>query len=341
MSVARVRRALDRLRRRVTARAVILMYHRVAPVDADPWHLCVSPDRFDEQLAVLAKTLRPLSMSQLVHALDERRLPRRAVVVTLDDGYADNLHAAKPLLERHGVPATVFVTSGYVGATREFWWDELEALVLQPDVLPPTLRLELDGRAHQLDLGAAARYDEAQRRRDHSRRTWEAPPSSRLGFYRTLWELLRPLPHADRQRALDALRRWAGHDSRARSNRRPLDRDEVAALARDGLVEIGAHSVSHPFLSSLDPAAQREEIRRCKADLEGMVSRRVTSFAYPYGDFAPVTATLVREAGFASACSTVAASIGAGSDAFALPRFGVGDWPGDELARRLSAWLVA
>src|SRR4029453_8146560 len=99
--VARVRRVLGRLRRRVTARGVILMYHRIAAADRDPWNLCVSPERFDEHLAVLARALRPLSMAQLVQALQERRLPRRAVVVTLDDGYADNLHAAKPLLERH------------------------------------------------------------------------------------------------------------------------------------------------------------------------------------------------------------------------------------------------
>jgi peptidoglycan/xylan/chitin deacetylase (PgdA/CDA1 family) len=340
MRGTRLRRAVGRLRRRMTARAVILMYHRIGPADGDPWHLCVSPERFDEHLSVVARVMRPLSMAQLVKALRERQLPRRAAVVTLDDGYADNLHAAKPLLERHGVPATVFVTSGYVGSPREFWWDELEDLVLRPDLLPPTLRLELAGRVHQLELGEAARYDEAQRRGDRARRTWEAPASTRLGFYRAVWELLRPVSPVERQRALDALRAWVGHDGHARGTHRPLDRGEVATLARGGLVEIGAHSVSHPHLSSLEPAAQREEIWRCKADLEGMVSQPVTSFAYPHGDFAPVTASLVREAGFASACSTVAESIGVRSDAYALPRFAVGDWSGDELAKKLAAWLV-
>lgn len=340
MSIARVRRVLGRLHRRLTARAVILMYHRIGPADGDPWHLGVSPERFDEHLAVLTSVMRPLSMAQLVEGLHERRLPRRAAVVTLDDGYANNLHTAKPLLERHGVPATVFVTSGYVGSPREFWWDELEALVLLPDLLPPTLRLDLGGRVHQLEVGEAARYDAAQRLGDRERHTWEAAAGTRLGFYRELWELLRSVSHAERQRGLDALRAWTGRDGHARATHRPLDREELAALARDGDVEIGAHSVSHPFLSALDPAAQREEIRRCKADLEGMVSRRVTSFAYPHGDFAPVTASLVREAGFASACSTATASLGAGSDTYALPRFAVGDWTGDELAKKLSAWLV-
>jgi hypothetical protein len=67
----------------------------------------------------------------------------------------------------------------------------------------------------------------------------------------------------------------------------------------------------------------------------------VTSFAYPHGDFAPLTASEVREAGFASACSTARASIAAGADPYALPRFAVGDWSGDELATRISEWLVA
>ena len=112
-------------------RPTILLYHRVAHVTTDPQLLSVTPEHFVEHLQLLAEQREPVSLADLVCHREERRY-RQAVAVTFDDGYADNLHAAKPLLERAGVPATVFVTSGYVGGMRPFWWDELEELLLWP-----------------------------------------------------------------------------------------------------------------------------------------------------------------------------------------------------------------
>jgi peptidoglycan/xylan/chitin deacetylase (PgdA/CDA1 family) len=106
----------------------ILLYHRVAQLGTDPQQLAVDPQTFDEQLTVLRETCTPVALGDVPGMLRARRLPRRPVAVTFDDGYRDNLHEAKPLLERHGVPATVFVASGYVGAGKEFWWDELDRL---------------------------------------------------------------------------------------------------------------------------------------------------------------------------------------------------------------------
>src|SRR4051794_20071252 len=106
----------------------ILLYHRVTALDSDPQQLAVTPEHFDEHLRVLREICTPVELADVPRMLRARRLPKRPVAVTFDDGYRDNLHEAKPLLERHGVPATVFVASGYVGSGREFWWDELERL---------------------------------------------------------------------------------------------------------------------------------------------------------------------------------------------------------------------
>jgi peptidoglycan/xylan/chitin deacetylase (PgdA/CDA1 family) len=106
----------------------ILLYHRVAELESDPQQLAVTPARFEEQLRVLRATCTPVALADVPRLLRARKLPKRPVAVTFDDGYRDNLHEAKPLLERHGVPATVFVASGYVGRGTEFWWDELERL---------------------------------------------------------------------------------------------------------------------------------------------------------------------------------------------------------------------
>jgi peptidoglycan/xylan/chitin deacetylase (PgdA/CDA1 family) len=80
------------------------------------------------------------------------------VVITFDDGYADNLHNAKPLLERYDIPATVFVTTGHIGHEREFWGDELDRLLLQPSTLPELLGLSINGSPYQWELGEVAHY---------------------------------------------------------------------------------------------------------------------------------------------------------------------------------------
>ncbi len=135
----------------------ILMYHRICEVPSDPWELCVSPKHFAEQLEYLNHHYQVLCLHSLVKSLREGHLPKRAVVLTFDDGYADNLWNAKPLLERYEVPATVFVSTGYVDSDREFWWDELERLLVLTPVLPQRLHVTLNGSVFEWELGEWAR----------------------------------------------------------------------------------------------------------------------------------------------------------------------------------------
>src|SRR2546429_6337719 len=87
------------INKRLSPRALILMYHSIAEVDSDPFALRVTPDCFAEHLEVLQKYCQPIPLSQLMRALRDGKIPNRAVVITFDDGYADNLRIAKPLLE--------------------------------------------------------------------------------------------------------------------------------------------------------------------------------------------------------------------------------------------------
>jgi peptidoglycan/xylan/chitin deacetylase (PgdA/CDA1 family) len=141
---------------------------------------------------------------------------------------------------------------------------------------------------------------------------------------------------------LEELRAWAGAEPVARPTHRVLSRAELLALARSRVVEIGAHSRRHPRLASLAPEAQREEVHGSKHALEALLGATVASFAYPFGksgDYSPDTVALVREAGFACACTNVAGAVGRSASRFELPRMLVHDCSGEEFERRLDGWL--
>src|SRR5262245_38761050 len=156
----RLRQTALWLKHRFTSQALILMYHRVTELPNDPYLLAVTPKHFAEQLEVIRRYGVPMRLLQFVEVLRAGHIPNRAVVVTFDDGYADNLYQAKPLLARYEIPATIFVTAGQVGSQREFWWDELDRLLLQPGMLPARLRLHLNGTVFEKDLAETSTYTE-------------------------------------------------------------------------------------------------------------------------------------------------------------------------------------
>lgn len=340
--LGRLRRAAQRLKNRFAPGGVILLYHRVAEVPSDPFKLCVKPCHFAEHLEVLKKHSHPVSLQQLVRAVQDGKPVNRSVAITFDDGYADNLYNAKPLLERYNIPATVFVATGNLEYEREFWWDELDRLLLQPGQLPKILHLSINASNYEWDLGEAANYSEDDYQR-HRTWTWympeEADPSPRQRLYRTLYQLLQPLLPDERQKLMEEILTWSGAESRSRSTHRFLSPKEVYALEQGSLIEVGAHTVSHPFLAKLPVTNQQYELEYSKTRLEEIIERPVHSFAYPHGSYTAETVALAREVGFDCACSTIPSKVKRNIDCFQLPRVEVQDWDGEEFARQLSRWF--
>jgi peptidoglycan/xylan/chitin deacetylase (PgdA/CDA1 family) len=319
--------------------ALILMYHRVTTVPSDPFSLCVTPEHFAEQLEVVREHTQPMRLQHLAEGLQQDAVPPRAVVLTFDDGYADNLLNARPLLDRYDIPATVFITTGNLRREREFWWDELERILLQPGTLPKSLRLTIGGTGHAWDLDEASTYDEDAFQRNRQWRFEEEAPTRRHSLYCSLWRLLQLAPDAERRATLDELVSWSGGSGQSRPNYRTLTVQELLSLGRGDLVEIGAHTVTHPALPELSENLQREEVSQSKLELEEMLGYRITSFAYPYGSLSKRSVAIVRECGFDRACSTASMTVEPNSDRFQLPRIQVDDWNGEEFHRRLGQWF--
>ncbi|MEX0599898.1 MAG: polysaccharide deacetylase family protein [Rhodothermales bacterium] len=334
-----VRRALRRWRRRLDPKIVVLLYHRVADVPSDPWDLCVTPRHFDEHLSVLKQHVDVIPISEMQGALESGSFASRMAAITFDDGYADNLYAAQPILERHDLPATFFLTSGLLGSEHEFWWDELERILVQCACLPATLDLTLGAERRTWKLNGESEWNAAAGKWHREWRASNPPETPRQRLYLAVWKILHPLPPAERQAAMTSLADWAGLTRWPRASHRILNPDEAGVLASRRRVEIGAHSVHHAALSAQPLSAQSDEIRSSKSSIEAMLDRRVNYFAYPYGDFSGETTTLVREAGFSAAFSAREGTAGPRGSRWEWPRRKVCDWSGAEFSRKLSAML--
>ena len=317
---------LLRLRRRFVPAALILVYHRVAALPHDLWEMSAAPERFEEQLQVLSREAHPLRLAELVRAVRAGKIPRRSVVITFDDGYLDNLQIAKPLLLRYGIPATFFISTGYLaqspGGAREFWWDELERILLTKPV-PERLALRIGPQSYVWEIR-------------------EPDGVSPQILCRTLWGLLYSLEHEERREVLAFLRQWAGASAETRPSYRPLTVHELVELARGSNIEMGAHTINHSALAGLPPALQYQEIAESKRQLEDILDRPVTSFSYPFGrrgDYTDTVKALVRDAGFLCACCNQAGVVERDADPFALHRLRLQELDGDRFAQILNWWF--
>jgi peptidoglycan/xylan/chitin deacetylase (PgdA/CDA1 family) len=313
----------------MTVKPLILMYHRVAEAPVDPWDLAVSPDHFAEQLDVLRRTRHPLPLMDFVRDLQAGTLPAHAVAVTFDDGYADNLLAAKPRLAAAGIPATVFLATGYLGRAGEFWWGELARLLLW-EAGPRSLEIVVRGHALRFNIEGEFGASETG--------SWcamrDPPRTQRQAAYLAIWQALRPLEEPERVSLMAELR--DGFAGRAPDGGgRAMTAQEARTLAGDGLVAIGAHSVTHPLLAQMDAPSRRREIAESKLACEALTEEPVTAFAYPYGNFDSDVREEVRAAGFTAACATIPGPATAASDPLALPRLQVLDQGGDAFEQAL------
>lgn len=274
----------------------ILIYHRVVsePDPLVPEHVCAH--KFDWQLAVLRRWFTVLPLREAVARLRAGTLPVRAACVTFDDGYADNVTVALPVLRRREVPATFFVATGFIDGGR-MWNDSVIETVRK--VRGDTL----DARSLGLDTISISTVELRRRA---------------IG---TLLSALKYLPLEERQRRVE---QFGAETPGELPSDLMMTAGQVRELHESGM-DIGAHTVSHPILAKLDPERARVEIRDSKRRLEEITGAPVTLFAYPNGkpglDYRGEHAGMVRELGFEAAVSTAWGVSHAASDLFQLPRF--------------------
>jgi len=320
----------------IKPRCLVLCYHRICEPGNDPQRLSVSPKNFQEQLRVIKKHYSSVRLQDLAKQIKKGEVPHKAVILTFDDGYADNLINAKKILEENSIPATVFVSTGYIDSGG-FWWDDLVDILLSGRQLPKSLELEINGTKHRWDI------DDGWKGKSPG--SWnvesEKDPSQRHIAYRQLHLLVRQLKPEARDEVLKELREWAASDKASSRANRCLTVDELRRMA-GGQVEIGSHTTSHPVLSTLTLEEQKRELVGSKRFLDETLGQETFSLSYPFGgpgDVSEDTLRLSREAGYGIACANVRGVVTGKTDTYWVPRFIVRDWDAMEFQRRLRGWF--
>ncbi len=305
---------------------VILTFHRVRPRADDTATSAFRPNGFLEVTpAFLEATLDALARAGFdCVSLDEVPARLRAAaspgrkrpfaVITFDDGYRDNLEYAWPILKRRNVPWTVYIVPEFADGKGVLWWVDLERALAHDDTLVCRIRDDI------VTLPAVTAAQKADAFAHVARRLACASHDDLRGFVHAL---------AERE----------GRDPGETSRRLCADWDDIARLARDPLVTIGAHSVSHPVLSQETPERVREELGGSMRIIAERVGRPIRHFAYPHGgkDKAGLREYgLAREAGFATAVTTRPGHLWPGHQAqcHALPRLSMNGLHQTEAALR-------
>jgi peptidoglycan/xylan/chitin deacetylase (PgdA/CDA1 family) len=262
--------------------------------------------RFREQMEYLARNRSCVTTGQLCEMLETGRSGvKKAVAITFDDGFANNLYRALPILEEYAIPATVFVATEYVGERKVLWPERLAialACLSREEVLIGGETLSVATNAGKAEAYMAfTRY--AKTRED----------SSASAVLEEFFEDNDIRGHKDSEPAyFDDLRM--------------LDRQELGRLADHELITIGSHTCNHSRLSQVGPDRSKSEIVESRRWL-GEAVQEVSYFAYPFGgygaDFDDTHVSIVRDSGYRAAFAVGAGGASRRSNLYRIPRTNV------------------
>ncbi len=237
-----------------------------------------------------------LPLAPAIDMLYAGAIPKRALAITFDDGYADNEILAAPILSRLGMTATFFVSTGYLGGGC-MWNDRVIEAVRACD-------------SPELDLGAIG--------------LGRLPLGSVLQRRQAIGALLKGIKHFDQTRRDEVTHAIVDAAGGKPTPALMMQPEQVRGLRKLGM-DIGAHTVTHPILARIGTEAARHEMSRSKSELERLIGEPVNLFAYPNGvpgqDYTPEHVAMARDCGFKAAVSTSWAAASTSTDRFQLPRF--------------------
>jgi peptidoglycan/xylan/chitin deacetylase (PgdA/CDA1 family) len=276
------------LKRLVGGVGAILTLHHVRPPRPDRFQpnrlLEVTPRFLTRVVRLLARSgVDVVSLDEMHRRLTERDFGRRFVCLTFDDGYRDNLEFAYPILRDAGFPFAVYVPTSFPDRLGELWWLVLEAVIAKRD----RIGLVIDGKNRSFDCGSVA--------------------EKRALYDELYWWLRARESEAELRFIVRDLALRYQVDVAAFCKDLCMTWQEIALLARDPLVTIGAHTVNHLALAKLPEKTVRSEMGLSRTVIESALGTRPAHLSYPYGDPGSAGArefAIAAELGFKTAVTT-------------------------------------
>jgi len=285
--------------------ALILTYHSVIdrPTAFDLW-THISLKRFEEHMSILKQSARVISLKEMAEGIRRHRLPARAVALTFDDGFANNFTRAFPILRKFGLPATIFLSTGFIGGWQLFWPERLAYQIML------TTQDSISVSGHTLTLKNV---------QDRSR------------AFAILRDKIKKMHPGKLEETLVNIENMLGvpHDPQEPLYHEwlPLQWDQVREMADSGLIEFGGHTHTHSILARLDDKEAEIQIADCRKALQDNLDQSVTSWAYPNGtsqDFEISHRMMLERYGFKIIVTAMPAYISPESDPGELGRWNIG-----------------
>lgn len=287
----------------------ILMYHRVLPSKEDSVvpiqpGMYVTHDTFERHLIYLKNNMHVIPLDELVGRIQLGKSLNHCCSITFDDGWYDNYVYAFPLLKKYGVPATIFLATGYVGTNKWFWPEELSRCL--PRMIDDLRENEFVDETIQIFLSKLS-YKKT------------------VTMYNLLERAVDTVKHFRPQVREDFLNRLMALYPRDEEQRLLMNWEEAMEMYEDGLVSFGAHTVNHLFLDELESESIRKEILGSQEHIKMNLGYSAKLFAYPNGNYSPSIVKFLKENSFHGAVTTRKGFVECDTPQMELPRIAMHD----------------
>ena len=291
------------IRQRITnSHIIILLYHRVCPKTDNSFMSGVSPEEFENQIKYLQKYFKIFSLEKLINFLKNSKISNKEykniAVITFDDGYKDNYIYAYPILKSNRIPATIFLTTDYIGKDKLFWWDKVGYIIYNSK----------NGKINILNIGEYLLNNNNEKRK----------------CIFILLEKLKKFPDKLKNKYIFILQNMCNVKiPSGLGEKMVLSWDEIHEMNDNGIY-FGAHTKTHPILTNENLKEAEKEIVDSKKTIEDHLKIKIRSFSYPNGSFNNEVIQLVKNCGFDCAVATNQSLINKYNinDIYNLPRIG-------------------